>query len=393
MAVTTTPVIGTILDPGSNSCARPRILVLTDRIGPASSNGSQVLATALLETLTQWFDINTVALTDSSTTYFAVGAFDDLSKRFAILPTPDLIYNLGGTQWSCAAALAAHRRWPAAPVLNHFQLNLAVYADTEKWPAASCMEQAQLQRDTALAGDLNVFPSFAELDLGRRVWAIPSGMQASVVPNAFVPAKGMTAQPRETGDRFTFLVCGRLSDRVKGADMLYRAYGRIAAAESGTRLEIVTNGARFTQLLRSLPAGSWTLREWATRDELHAAMRAADILVVPSRYEPFGMVAVEAMAMETPVIAMGVGGLAETVHHGVSGWLCDPSEGSFGLATAMRAALRMDRSELRALGQNGAAIVRLGFSLDQMVCRIRRLIDDLLCTHAMATNERGHRCR
>jgi glycosyltransferase involved in cell wall biosynthesis len=115
-------------------------------------------------------------------------------------------------------------------------------------------------------------------------------------------------------------------------------------------------------------------------------------LVVPSRYEPFGMVAVEAMAMETPVIAMGVGGLAEIVHHGVSGWLCDPSEGSFGLAAAMQAALRLDRSVLRAMGQSGAAIVRLDFSLDQAVCRIRRLIDDLLRTHAAAAHERVRQC-
>lgn len=48
---------------------------------------------------------------------------------------------------------------------------------------------------------------------------------------------------------------------------------------------------------------------------------AADVVAVPSRYESFGLVAVEAMATGTPVVASAVGGLTFTVNNGVSGYL------------------------------------------------------------------------
>jgi D-inositol-3-phosphate glycosyltransferase len=47
---------------------------------------------------------------------------------------------------------------------------------------------------------------------------------------------------------------------------------------------------------------------------------AANVVVMPSHYESFGMVALEAMAMGTPVIASEVGGLAHLVQHGVNGF-------------------------------------------------------------------------
>jgi D-inositol-3-phosphate glycosyltransferase len=48
---------------------------------------------------------------------------------------------------------------------------------------------------------------------------------------------------------------------------------------------------------------------------------ASDVVAVPSRYESFGLVAVEAMATGTPVVASAVGGLTFTVNNGVSGIL------------------------------------------------------------------------
>jgi glycosyltransferase involved in cell wall biosynthesis len=51
---------------------------------------------------------------------------------------------------------------------------------------------------------------------------------------------------------------------------------------------------------------------------------AADVCVVPSHYEPFGLVAIEAMASGTPVVASNVGGLQFTVVHEETGLLAPP---------------------------------------------------------------------
>jgi D-inositol-3-phosphate glycosyltransferase len=53
---------------------------------------------------------------------------------------------------------------------------------------------------------------------------------------------------------------------------------------------------------------------------------AADVTVMPSYYESFGMVALEAMACGSPVIASGVGGLTTTVRDGVTGYLVDDGD-------------------------------------------------------------------
>ena len=82
-------------------------------------------------------------------------------------------------------------------------------------------------------------------------------------------------------------------------------------------------GERFT-LVPGLPPGS---------AELEAAFAAADVFVLPSVHEPFGIVALEAMARGIPLIASNVGGLPDFVQDGKNGTLFDPSA-SGGLAEA-----------------------------------------------------------
>jgi glycosyltransferase involved in cell wall biosynthesis len=71
------------------------------------------------------------------------------------------------------------------------------------------------------------------------------------------------------------------------------------------------------------------------RDALAALMRAADVVAVPSRREGLGLVALEAAASGTPVVAAAVGGLVEHVQPGVSGELYEPGD-----PVRLRAALR-----------------------------------------------------
>ncbi len=81
------------------------------------------------------------------------------------------------------------------------------------------------------------------------------------------------------------------------------------------RVQELGVGDRFT-LVPGLPPGS---------AELEAAFAAADVFVLPSVHEPFGIVALEAMARGIPLIASNVGGLPDFVQDGKNGMLFDPS--------------------------------------------------------------------
>jgi glycosyltransferase involved in cell wall biosynthesis len=81
--------------------------------------------------------------------------------------------------------------------------------------------------------------------------------------------------------------------------------------------------------------------------------RAADLLVVPSLYEPLGMVALEGMVCGTPVIASDTGGLASVVEHGVSGIKATPNDPR-SLAGAVARVL-LNPSAAQAFGQAGQA--------------------------------------
>jgi glycosyltransferase involved in cell wall biosynthesis len=85
-------------------------------------------------------------------------------------------------------------------------------------------------------------------------------------------------------------------------------------------------------------------------------MRHLDVLVLPSRQEPFGTVLAEAMAVGTPVVATRVGGLAEVVQDGVTGRLVEPGDPA-ALASAVTEVLAR-RAEMSGPARAAAARFR-----------------------------------
>jgi D-inositol-3-phosphate glycosyltransferase len=106
--------------------------------------------------------------------------------------------------------------------------------------------------------------------------------------------------------------------------------------------------------------------------ELADYYRAADVCIVPSRTESFGLVALEAAACGTPVVAASVGGLRRMVDDGVTGYLVDERDPSVYAALVDRV-LRDDRDEMRARAV--ARSTRYRWSI--AAARLRRHYDDL----------------
>lgn len=108
---------------------------------------------------------------------------------------------------------------------------------------------------------------------------------------------------------------------------------------------------------------------------------AADACIIPSRYEPFGWVAIEAMACGTPVIASNVGGLRLTIAHEETGLLVPPQDAE-ALAGAIRRVLsdRVWANTLRELSSNRVA---QHFSWTCVAARISDLYRRLLAQSLM----------
>jgi glycosyltransferase involved in cell wall biosynthesis len=101
------------------------------------------------------------------------------------------------------------------------------------------------------------------------------------------------------------------------------------------------------------------------RRDVPVVLRALDLLLLPSWREAFGRIAVEAMAMEVPVVATNVGGPAEIVRDGIDGRSLPPHDPSRWAAVI--AELLADPGTLRAMGTRGRAAALERFAIAPVV--------------------------
>jgi glycosyltransferase involved in cell wall biosynthesis len=103
---------------------------------------------------------------------------------------------------------------------------------------------------------------------------------------------------------------------------------------------------------------------------------AADVCVVPSHYEPFGLVAIEAMASSTPVVASDVGGLQFTVVPEETGLLAPPKD-EVAFSKAIDRILS-DPNYRNKLGQAARKRVETKFSWEGVASQLSELYTELL---------------
>lgn len=148
-----------------------------------------------------------------------------------------------------------------------------------------------------------------------------------VIPNGIAPKRvqmrsATRAAVRSGYDLPLLVFSGRL-EWEKGVHTLIDALPRIRRRIGSFHLVIAGRGSTDDQLRAQVVAKRVKSRVsfvgWLPERELQDLVGAADLVIVPSLYEPFGMVALEAAALGTPLIVSGAGGLAELVTDGVSG--------------------------------------------------------------------------
>ncbi|MFN8634080.1 MAG: glycosyltransferase family 4 protein [Chloroflexota bacterium] len=178
------------------------------------------------------------------------------------------------------------------------------------------------------------------------------------------------------------LYTGRFVDR-KGVRELLMAIPRVLERVPGTRFAFVGGYGSGAEIEREwLPCELWPYREqihftgWLAPRETAAWYRAADILVVPSWYEPFGMVILEGMLYGLPIAATAVGGPAEILEDGRTGILFPPKDPEALGEAVLRLVEHPDLR--RQLGAAAAAEVRLHWLWPRIVGKMRRVYQEIV---------------
>jgi D-inositol-3-phosphate glycosyltransferase len=236
---------------------------------------------------------------------------------------------------SGAVALGLRERW-GAPVVQMFHTlgrlkNEAARTPSEREPELRIAEEARIVgaadrivAASAVEGEHLVRHYGADR---QRIAVVPCGVDTELFrPGSQVEARAALGLPPGP----LVLYAGRIAP-VKGLDTLLDAMARLREGGRAPQLLIVGGDAddpldgheaELRRRAEQLGLGD-RVRFIGARPQpaLRTYYVAADVTVLPSYYESFGMVALEAMACASPVIASRVGGLATTVREGVTGYL------------------------------------------------------------------------
>ncbi|HTW55917.1 MAG TPA: glycosyltransferase family 4 protein, partial [Thermoplasmata archaeon] len=195
------------------------------------------------------------------------------------------------------------------------------------------------------------------------------------------PAGDLPSFARATGVPGPYvLFVGRLASN-KGLLELVEAFARLAREDPAATLVLVgADGgmaAAVDARARERGVADRVRRVGFVEDPalLAAAYREARVLVLPSEYEAFGLVLLEALAEGTPVVASRVGGIPEIVEDGVSGLLVPPKSADDLFAALAR--LWADPELGRRLGDAGRTGVVPRFTWDGLADRLDRIYREL----------------
>jgi glycogen synthase len=204
-----------------------------------------------------------------------------------------------------------------------------------------------------------------------------------VIHNGIDPDRFRRTERRDALERLGVrppyvLFVGRITDQ-KGIFHLLEAAARLPA---GVQLVLCASApdtpeieARLRRAVADRPGVRWINAMVPVEDVTQLYSHAA-VFCCPSVYEPFGLINLEAMACETPVVASAVGGILEVVEDGGTGLLVPPADPA-ALADALGRVLA-DPARARAMGQAGRRRVEAQFSWASVAERTEQVYADAI---------------
>jgi glycosyltransferase involved in cell wall biosynthesis len=214
------------------------------------------------------------------------------------------------------------------------------------------------------------------MGVGGRALVLPLGVMP---PTEHTPTIALAKQYPQLEGKRVLLFVSRL-DRVKGLDLLLKAFQTVSRALPDVVLVIAGEGEKhFVQSLHHTAeqlgisdAVIWT--DFLDEDAKAAALAAADVFILPSYSENFGIAAVEALAAGVPVIVTDRVGCAAEISESAAGLVvaCDP-------APIAQAILQLfgDPELRKRLAQRGLKLVEDRYSFDRTADALIRVYEEL----------------
>jgi glycosyltransferase involved in cell wall biosynthesis len=290
------------------------------------------------------------------------------ARAFAAFPRPDVI-------WTSAAEVLVPFLWAqVGPLRRPLVLDLDATDDQNEAmapvyagrPPRTGLHRAFMrQRTRALYATASLFLPWSRWAAdGLAAMGIDTGRVQVIPPGVDLSLWAPVPRERDDGRPLRLLFVGGDFVR-KGGDLLVAVCGGPLAGE--VELDIVTRdaaeGAGPNVRIHRAEPNSPLLRELYAR---------ADVFVMPTRAECFGIATVEAMASGLPVIVGDIGGARDIVVPGETGWLIEPEERA--LVAALRAALA-DRPRVAAMGAQARRVAESRFDGR---ANDRRIVDAML---------------
>lgn len=234
------------------------------------------------------------------------------------------------------------------------------------------------------------------LPFGKRIQVLYNGSDLSRFP---MKRPGDAPLKQELGiaeDSFLICTAGQICAR-KGQRELVEAFARCAASSPRMHLAIAGKAlfphdeAYRDQLIDQVKAEGLQDRVHflGQRGDIPSVLRSADLFVLNSRQEPFGLVLIEAMASGTPVLATRVGGIPEIVTDSVNGWLIEKDD-TAGLAAKLME-LAQTPAMLASVVNTARDLTCPGFSVAQFHARLSRCYRKLAQEHSRTQSAQADR--
>ena len=220
---------------------------------------------------------------------------------------------------------------------------------------------AILSRDEAPAGKITV---------------IPNGIAAPDA--ALLTSAAITRRALNIAEDAPLIVCVARLEPEKDVTSLINAMIQVRAVCPSVRCLLVGDGSLRAEVESQIERLNLVgiVHSLGFRPDAQALIAAADIFVLPSLAEPFGLVLLEAMALGKPVIATQAGGPLEIVVDGTTGLLVPPSSPP-ALARAICCLLN-DPGGRGRMGANGLARYQSCFTAQQMACETDKVYQNAM---------------